>query len=134
MNHTIHNPEMTSVYEIQNHVRKKIGECHADEKKLLKIDLLLEELIVNIIKYGLSGVENGLIRVSVDLKGHCLLLEISDNGIAFNPLDQKAPDLSINIKDRKPGGFGIFIVKQISRSMEYVRQSNMNIIRLAIDL
>lgn len=40
-----------------------------------------------------------------------IVLEISDSGIAFNPLDRPVPDISLPAEQRPIGGLGAFIVE-----------------------
>lgn len=134
MEKTSYKPKIESINEIQKFVKKKLSQIKNDEKKLLKIDLLIEEIVVNIIHYGCKDVENGFINIMVDNSHESTILEISDNGVAFNPLEQEDPDISAGIKNRRPGGLGIFLVKQIAKEIQYVRQDNKNIIRLSLDL
>jgi len=134
MNQSSYKAKIESINEIQNFVKKRISHINNDESKLYMIDLLIEEIVVNIINYGFKEAEEGFINVMVDTANEDLVVEISDNGIPFSPLDQKAPDLSINIENRHPGGLGIFLVKQIAKDIEYVRKNNNNILRLYLDL
>ncbi len=134
MNQSSYKAKIESINEIQNFVKKRISHINNDESKLYMIDLLIEEIVVNIINYGFKEAEEGFINVMVDTANEDLVVEISDNGIPFSPLDQKAPDLSISIENRHPGGLGIFLVKQIAKDIEYVRKNNNNILRLYLDL
>ncbi|MCK5099565.1 MAG: ATP-binding protein, partial [Desulfobacteraceae bacterium] len=105
-----------------------------NENKLLKIDLLIEEIVVNIVKYGCKGIENSAIDIMIDILEDHVILEISDNGVAFNPLKQEDPDVAAGLDNRRPGGLGIFLVKQIAKKIQYMRCDNKNIIRLYLDL
>ncbi|MCF6247521.1 MAG: ATP-binding protein [Desulfobacula sp.] len=127
-------PEVESIHQIQDFVKKKLSVINNNEKKLQKIDLLIEELVINIVNYGCKGIENGFIKIMFDASDKDIILEISDNGVAFNPLKQKEPDISRGIKNRRPGGLGIFLVKQIAKEIQYARHDNKNIIRLCLDL
>jgi anti-sigma regulatory factor (Ser/Thr protein kinase) len=126
--------EVESIHAIQEFVKTRVSRINTDESKRLKIDLLIEELIINIVKHGYKGIDNGTIEVMINDSGKDFILQISDNGNEFNPLDQKNPDISAGIEDRRPGGLGIFLIKQIAKDIEYVRQDNNNIIRLLVDI
>lgn len=127
-------PQIESINQIQKFVKKKLSRINNDENKLLKIDLLIEEIVVNIVNYGCKGMKNSFIDIMIDTSDEDIIIEISDNGIAFNPLEQEAPDISSGIEKRRPGGLGIFLVKQIAKEIQYARQDNINIIRLCLDL
>jgi anti-sigma regulatory factor (Ser/Thr protein kinase) len=127
-------PKIESVYQIQGFVKKKLSTFNSNENKLLKIDLLIEEIVINIVKYGCKGIKNSIIDITIETSDGNVILEISDNGVAFNPLDQEEPDIEAGLDKRRPGGLGIFLVQQIAKEIQYVRQDNKNIIRLCLDL
>lgn len=110
-------PKIESIHLIQDFVRKKLSVVNIDEKKLFKIDLLIEELVINIINYGCKGKKDGFINIMLDASGEDIIIEITDNGVAFNPLEKEDPDISKGIENRRPGGLGIFLVKQISKKL-----------------
>jgi serine/threonine-protein kinase RsbW len=134
MNIKSFSPRIESVHEIQEFVRGFFLALGAGEKKLMKIDLLVEEIVVNIVRYGGMAVESGSIDVGMDTADHKIILEISDNGLAFNPLEQEGPDLTAGLDERRPGGLGIFFVKQIAEEIRYERRDDKNHLRLCLDL
>jgi serine/threonine-protein kinase RsbW/sigma-B regulation protein RsbU (phosphoserine phosphatase) len=127
-------PEIKSVHQIQKFVKENLPTSEENEKWLLRIDLVIEEIVVNIINYGCKGIENGIIDIMIDNSDNNIILEISDNGVAFNPLEKEEPDVTIGLDKRKPGGLGIFLVKQITEKIEYTRKNNKNSIRLFMNL
>ncbi len=127
-------PKIESVHAIQEFVKKSLSGINTDESKLFKIDLLIEELVVNIVNYGCKGMDNGSIEVMINESKKGIVLQISDNGIEFNPLDLKSPDVSAGIENRQPGGLGVFFVKQIAKDIEYVYKDNKNCLRLFLDI
>ncbi|OGQ88870.1 MAG: hypothetical protein A2464_00430, partial [Deltaproteobacteria bacterium RIFOXYC2_FULL_48_10] len=102
MNIKSFSPRIESVHEIQEFVRGFFLALGAGEKKLMKIDLLVEEIVVNIVRYGGMAVESGSIDVGMDTADDKIILEISDNGLAFNPLEQEGPDLTAGLDERRP--------------------------------
>ncbi len=127
-------PDLKSIHQIQAFVKEAISHCNRNPNKMMKIDLVIEEIAANIIKHGLKNIENGMIRISVEIAPDFIILEILDNGMPFNPLQSKTPDITAAIEDRTPGGLGIYIVKQIAEKIEYLRDNNENLLRLHIDL
>jgi len=127
-------PGIESVHQIQEFVRETFPVFAGNPNKLLKIDLVIEEIVVNIVRYGCLGIDNCVIDVGLDTKDNKMILEISDSGSAFNPLEQEAPDVKSGLDQRRPGGLGIFLVKQIANEIQYERRNNKNILRLSLDL
>jgi len=90
------------------------------------LDLVLEELLVNVARYAYQP-ESGDVEVAyaVDEPG-TLLVEITDKGHSFNPLENGEPDLTRTIEDRPIGGLGIFLVRRLVDSIAYRRQQGRN--------
>ena len=87
-----------------------------DPKNQLRLELGIEEAIVNVINY--SGSENIWIKIT---DGDSFTVELVDHGIPFNPLekhDARAVDTS-DIEDRKLGGFGIEFMRRKFSKVEY---------------
>ncbi|NOX33054.1 MAG: ATP-binding protein [Deltaproteobacteria bacterium] len=127
-------PEIKSVHQIQEFIKENLSISGDNEKWLFRIDLVIEEIVVNIINHGCKGIKNGIINIMIDNSNDNIILEISDNGVAFNPLEKEEPDITSDLNERKPGGLGIFLVKQIAKKIEYTRKNNKNTIRLFMDL
>ena len=127
-------PGIDSVRQIQEFVGETFLALNSNKNKQLKIDLVIEEVVVNIVRHGCLGIENRIIDVGIDTTADSIILEISDNGSAFNPLEQENPDVKAGLDQRHPGGLGIFLVKQIAKDIQYERKDNKNFLRLYLDL
>lgn len=96
-----------------------------DYNQILKIELALEEALVNIINYG-YGSKHGFVEIhcgALDEGGVCVVLK--DQGIAFNPLEVPDPKGHDNI-----GGYGLFLIKKVMDDIQYKRENDTNILRL----
>ncbi len=92
------------------------------------ISLAAEELITNCIKYNRSGQD--YISISIEHKGKYLELKIVDAGPEFDP--DTIPEVQVNtpLQNRKVGGLGIHLVRQLMDSMEYFYKNGQNTIIL----
>lgn len=91
-----------------------------------QINLALEELITNIISYGYSDAGQREIRIALRLKNGRLITEVEDDARAFNPLKMPPPDLDAPLEERKVGGLGIHLVKNMFDTMDYRREDDKN--------
>ena len=96
-----------------------------------EVELIFEEWLTNVQSYGMVGNSSPQIDVTVRSEGEFASLEITDNGVAFDPTQRKDPDLSIPVEERPIGGLGIFMIKKLSGSMRYDRRGEWN--RLVIE-
>mgnify|MGYP000888049952 FL=1 len=98
-------------------------------KSLFQLNLALDELLTNTIIYGYPEGGEHEIRLRLVPEGEKeLLIEIRDDGLAFNPLEVKAPDLKQDIEERPIGGLGIHLVRQMLDEIEYRRENGHNVL------
>ena len=70
------------------------------EEITFEVNLAVDELITNTISYGYDDDEEHRIEVLLRLAGGALLIEISDDGRAFDPLQAPSPDFGASLHDR----------------------------------
>lgn len=97
-----------------------------------KVELVLEELLINVVYYAYPPEAPGDIELSCSVAGGVLHLVIADRGKAFSPLDRPDPDLTASIEDRNVGGLGIVLVKEMVDAIEYQRVDGRNVLTVTI--
>ena len=110
------------------------GRSHAlPERTIGNLALALDELLTNVIVYGVPPPQGAFdIDADVRLEDGCLVAEITDPGVPFNPFEEgPEPDLTASLQERRIGGLGIFLVKQLMDETAYRRVGAMNHIRIA---
>lgn len=103
-------------------------------KCLCEINLALEELFTNIISYGYNDEAEHWIKFSLSFKGGIIRMEIEDDGIPFNPIEAKEPDIRCALEERKIGGLGIHLTKKIMDEMIHRRSGDKNVLILKKEL
>jgi len=91
-----------------------------------RFNLVLDEVLTNIISYGFPKGGRHEIEVKVVYDGRSLTASISDDGAAFDPLSQAAPDIHAGIEGRKIGGLGIHLLRKLTDSVDYRRADGRN--------
>lgn len=98
------------------------------------INVALDELLTNIILYGLAGDggDRGAGEVTIDAELHAdrLVVTLSDTGKPFDPFSRSAPDTTLPVQDRPIGGLGIHLVRRLVDDVRYERRSNRNVVVL----
>ena len=98
---------------------------------LYQIELVLEEIGTNIIKYGQDGERETEIQITLTSDSKSLTMEIVDTGKPFDPFaDAPPPDLLSDIPDRPIGGLGVYIVRKLMDEASYRREDGMNKVTL----
>lgn len=90
------------------------------------VNLGLEEVISNVIKYGYDDRGEHVIEISVTSNASEMLIEITDDGHAFDPLAQAAPNIRKPAEQREPGGLGIEFLRRLFDQLEYRREDGRN--------
>lgn len=93
--------------------------------------LVLDELLSNIIFYGLKDSRCDPIILELDIIDDNLQLRITDGGTPFNPFAQPDPDLDLPLEQRQVGGLGIYLVKQFMDEYSYEYCNEKNIVTLS---
>lgn len=97
------------------------GLCAGLEKRTLKkMEVALEEAVVNIINYSEAS------RIELTISHSPLTITLSDNGIPFDPTAQADVNIPQAMEERQIGGLGISLLRQIADEMTYARVENTN--------
>ena len=98
---------------------------------LFQIELVLEEVGTNIIKYGQDDERETDIDITLTSDRKSLTLEIVDNGKPFNPFaDAPPPDLDSAVPERPIGGLGVYLVQELMDEASYRHEDGKNKVTL----
>ena len=101
-------------------------------KLVYAVNLILEEILMNIIKYGYEDENSHEIEVQIELEEDEVALTVIDDGKEFNPLTIPGPDRSKSAMDRIEEGLGLQFVRHMRNAMEYRREEDKNILSIWI--
>ena len=106
---------------------KNLGDTHNIKETIIShIQLALEELIVNIISYSYEDRDIHKIQLKADLNQNRLFLYLTNQGKAFNPITYKNTNIHKSLKERKIGGLGILLAKNLVDDISYTYQNGYN--------
>jgi serine/threonine-protein kinase RsbW len=94
------------------------------------LNVVLDELVTNVISYGYADGAEHVIVIDVDVADGAVVVEVVDDGVAFDPMAEPAPDLRGNLRERRIGGLGIQYVKHLTDSCCYRRVDGKNHLRV----
>ena len=93
--------------------------------------IIMDEIVSNIVRC--SGASAFTIICEHKYPDGVVAMTFIDDGKAFNPLMEIAdPDITASVEDRKIGGLGLFMVKKMSKSLEYRREGDRNILSVTL--
>jgi serine/threonine-protein kinase RsbW len=94
-----------------------------------RFELALEEVFMNVVMHG-SAAPGTQVEVSVILRDGGLTLMVENDGPAFDPLLLPAPDVAASLEERKVGGLGVYLVRQMMDVVCYQRVAARNQLRM----
>ncbi|MEG0377453.1 MAG: ATP-binding protein, partial [Eubacterium sp.] len=102
----------------------------ADHKTRNQCALITEEIFVNICHYAYNEKGDITLSCTADQRERCLTLEFADKGKPFNPLEKEDPLKITETEEKTPGGYGIYMAKQLSDHMEYHYKEGENHLKI----
>jgi anti-sigma regulatory factor (Ser/Thr protein kinase) len=96
------------------------------EACITDINICLDELFTNIVSYGFTDDLEHIIKFTINVDNNVLTLNIEDEGIPFNPLEKKDPEIPADLIDVRIGGLGIHIVRKLMDDISYKRKRGKN--------
>jgi sigma-B regulation protein RsbU (phosphoserine phosphatase) len=99
-----------------------------------KMNLVFDELLNNIISYAYSDEDEHDIEIKIVLSEDHLTVSITDDGIPFNPFDVEKPDTELSLEERRIGGLGVHLVREVMDKVSYQRRIDKNVTTLVKDI
>ena len=93
---------------------------------LFRINLVIEELVLNIIDYGYDDNDQE-IELNFKSDANAVTIDITDEGRAFDPLnDAPEPDIDSPLEERHVGGLGVYLARTMMDELTYRRENSRN--------
>jgi anti-sigma regulatory factor (Ser/Thr protein kinase) len=121
-------------YEVCEFVRSRAAALGVPDSLHMKLDLVVEELVVNIASYAYPD-GGGDVEVECEREfdpldegasGEFFCVRLRDWGLAFDPLQGPPPDVTAAMHKRDVGGLGVHLVREMTDSCRYERRQDMN--------
>ena len=123
--------EIQSLDAVFRFNHKFIASCKLKKLMTFKMNLLIEEIFTNLVKYNKKSSNDVLINLC--LKKENIWVSITDFDVnSFNVTKTKQPDISKSLQERKVGGLGLHLVKNIADKVEYKYINGNSVITLMI--
>jgi len=71
------------------------------------VHVVLDEVLSNSIRHGLAGAATHAITLTLQLSGDEIVIEVEDDGVAYDPTQAAPPVLEGTLEERKTGGLGV---------------------------
>ena len=114
----------------------KLQQTCANQDWTGTVEIALAEAVNNIVEHAYAGLPEGTVEIACDLDKTGLTMQIMDfgNALGSNELPPGNPvDLDVALEDLPEGGFGWFLLRELTQSISYDRKDGANILTLAFD-
>jgi anti-sigma regulatory factor (Ser/Thr protein kinase) len=111
-------------------VRAELARLGIEQQTIYAIDLALEELVGNTIRYGYDDENAHEIAVRVEVDGERVVVTIADDGRPFDPTGAPEPPRPTTLADAPVGGRGIAMVRALIEDVRYRRVDRHNVLEL----
>ncbi len=121
--------DLAELNKIRAYLKENLSALSISETDYYAIELSMLEICVNIIRYAYPE-DQGNIHLKTWEDNNKFYLEISDDGIPFDPITVEDPDLEKMISNGQKGGFGIFLARKLMDGFDYKRENDQNILTI----
>jgi len=90
------------------------------------VNVALDEVLTNIITYGYDDDRVHEIRIRLTVDDDAIEAEVLDDGRPFDPTAISGPDRSTSLRERRVGGLGMHLVKNLMSEVVYSRSGDRN--------
>ena len=123
---------LTSLPPLTTAVNRFLDQHTVPREAIFRVNLAIEEIVTNIIKYGYDDTDPHTITVNLALFPDTIRLQLKDDGHPFDPLQTPAPDIHVPLDQRKVGGLGIHLVRETVSRIAYRRENGANVLEIDI--
>jgi serine/threonine-protein kinase RsbW/sigma-B regulation protein RsbU (phosphoserine phosphatase) len=110
--------DLSSLPELTRFVADFLSHCGLSPSNAYDLDLILEELFTNVLKYS-SGAGDVAVGLTRDDSLITIAVREFDAAKAYDITRAPEPDLTRPIAERPVGGLGIHMVRQLAETIRY---------------
>jgi anti-sigma regulatory factor (Ser/Thr protein kinase) len=128
--HQVIESDFEALKRLMDAATEFLEDHEVDAQAVFRINLTLEEIVTNIIKFSHANATDRTIDIAVHVGPDVVEAVIVDEGHEFNPVLHQMATPSPAISERNTGGLGIFLIKKLLSSMIYRREGQFNIVEV----
>lgn len=123
---------LSLIGRISEKLTKEVIRSIVDRETLTqKINTVLTEAIVNIIKHGCKSSSDGVVKFSISILENELLIKFFDSGQGFDL--NSIPELIFGPDPLEESGRGIYIIRTLMDSVAYRKVNAGNVLEMRKD-
>lgn len=103
---------------IRDFVAKVGHELGLDKRVVYDLQLAIDEACTNVVEHGYGG-RGGEIEIGVEAAKDGVGVIVRDWGATFNPQAVPEPDVTAPLEQRRLGGLGLFLMRQVMDDVHF---------------
>lgn len=113
--------------DLTTYLEATLEEAGAGPKEIFDLQLSADEIFTNISLYAYQE-SVGAVEITISSTEDSITITFTDSGRPFDPLSLPPPDITLGIDERKIGGLGIYLVRELMDTVTYQRRDEKNIL------
>ncbi len=123
--------QMASIASLVAYVREFLEQEGLPSDRAFDLDLVIEELFTNLVRHATGS--RGDVDVSLESTPRGVVLTLREyDADRYDPTAAPEVDIHRPIADRRPGGLGIHLVRQLSTDFRYEWQDRTGLITVTM--
>ncbi len=119
----------TGLDELRVQMERIARSWNLTKRQWFEISLVVEEICVNYLEH-VECCADACIGVEISLENSVITIIITDKGPCFDPTKVPDPDLCLPMRQRRPGGLGLYLVRYFTDQVSYRRSGHTNILTI----
>lgn len=112
--------------EVRNFVADHARNFGFKKQEVADIRLAVDEAYTNIIKHAYNNSSEESVDIELCYNNNEFRVSLMDHGQSFDPSGYNKPNLKKQIKEKKRGGVGVYLIHQLMDEVEYSKGGSGN--------
>lgn len=117
-------PEGSAVGAFTDRLAAFLDQGGVDTRAAHHVGVVLDEVLTNLAMHGHGPDQTVTIRIAIETGR--VVGTIVDHGQPFDPRSTPDPDVTASLDDRPIGGLGLFLVRKLTDTLDYVSRDGEN--------
>src|SRR5688500_6150255 len=106
--------KLENIPVVAQFISDSMAQLGMDESKIFDVNVAVDEACTNIIEHAYSPEEEGTIEILCKLvSNNKAAVLIKDHGKPFDQSRRVVADTTSSLEERKPGGLGLFFMREL---------------------
>jgi serine/threonine-protein kinase RsbW len=113
-----------AIAKLTSNIFEFLGGAGVDARAIHHVGLVIDEILTNVGTHG--GNDSTAAAIAIDVHPDHIAAEIADYGHPFDPSIPVTIDTESSVEERKIGGLGLHLVRQLTSGLGYRHDGKRN--------